>query len=135
MNHSHLAAVARGDQPAQIVFQNVSIINVFDRSIQKGNLAIDSGKIIGMGPYKGIQEIDCTNLYLAPGFIDGHVHIESSMLTPTEFSKIVIPKGTTTIIADPHEIVNVSGEQGLRFMIESAKRKIQGQGERYLEGT
>ncbi len=112
---------ARGDQKTSLVLKNGKIINIFSGEIEELDIAIEDGKIIGIGTYKGVKEIDLKGLYVAPGLIDGHVHIESSMLTPPQFAKIVLPKGTTTIIADPHEIANVSGVSGIEFMLKSSE--------------
>ena len=114
--------VARGDKKADLVLKNCQIINVFSGKIEKGDNAISDGIIMGIGEYKGEVEFDVKGKYVAPGFIDGHVHIESSMLTPPQFAKIVMPKGTTTVVADPHEIANVSGIEGIKYMLESSKR-------------
>ena len=112
---------ARGEQKASLVLKNGRIINVYSGEIEELDIAIEDGKIIGIGTYNGIKEIDLKKMYVAPGLIDGHVHIESSMLTPPQFAKIVLPKGTTTIIADPHEIANVSGVPGIEFMLKSSE--------------
>lgn len=112
---------ARGLKKAQFVLKNCKIINVFTNEIEFGDIAIDNGIILGTGFYQGIVEYDVKGLYVAPGFIDGHVHIESSMVTPPEFAKLVIPHGTTTVIADPHEIANVSGKDGILFMLDSSE--------------
>jgi adenine deaminase len=113
--------IARGLEQADLVLKNATIVNVFDHSLEVADIAISDGLILGIGSYNGQTEVDCTNRYVAPGFIDGHVHIESSMLTPSEFSKLIIPKGTTRVIADPHEIANVKGVKGLGFMLKSSK--------------
>lgn len=113
--------VARGDKKADLVLKNCQIINVFNGKIEKGDIAISDGIIMGIGDYEGEVEFDVKGKYVAPGFIDGHVHIESSMLTPPQFAKIVMPKGTTTVVADPHEIANVSGIEGIKYMLESSK--------------
>ncbi|MFU8785852.1 MAG: adenine deaminase [Candidatus Izemoplasmataceae bacterium] len=112
---------ARGLEKAELVLKNGRIINVYTNEIETGDIAIENGMIIGIGNYDGIKEINMKNHYIAPGLIDGHVHIESSMLTPAEFAKLIVPKGTTTIIADPHEIANVSGVEGIKFMLENSK--------------
>ena len=114
--------VARGEKKADLVLKNCNVINVFNGQIEKGDIAISGGIIMGIGNYKGEVEFDVKGKYVAPGFIDGHVHIESSMLTPPQFAKIVMPKGTTTVVADPHEIANVSGIDGIKYMLESSKR-------------
>ncbi len=120
MDTIKLAKVARGDAIADLVLKNCKIINVFTREIEIGDIAITDGKIVGIGEYQGKEELDLKNRFVAPGFIDGHVHIESSMLTPPQFAKIIVPKGTTSIIADPHEIANVSGIEGIKYMIFSS---------------
>lgn len=118
----NLIIKAKGTINPQLVLKNVNIINVFTAEIIKGDIAIDAGKIVGIGKYTGEVEIDLDGKYVSPGFIDSHVHIESSMSTPTEFAKAVIPRGITTIISDPHEIANVKGLDGIRYMIEDSKR-------------
>ena len=112
--------IALGIEKAEIVLKNCRMVNVFNHEIEEVDIAINQGIIVGIGKYEGIYEKDMKMSYVSPGFIDGHVHIESSMLTPSEFSKIIIPKGTTRIIADPHEIANVLGVKGLGFMFKSS---------------
>lgn len=114
--------IARGHKKAELVLKNCQIVNVFTGTIEVGDIAIDKGIIVGIGQYEGITEVDYTGSTVCPGFIDGHVHIESSLLTPAGFSRAVIPQGTTTVVADPHEIANVCGLDGISFMLESAKR-------------
>lgn len=106
---------------ADIVFKNAHVVDIFCHRILTCDVAVSQGYIVGLGSYDGNQEIEATNQYLMPSFIDSHIHIESSMLCPDEYAKIVAPKGVTTIIADPHEIANVCGEDGLIFMLQSAK--------------
>ncbi|QGU94734.1 adenine deaminase [Clostridium bovifaecis] len=115
---------ALGDKKADIVLKNAFIINVFDGSIECGDIAINDDIIVGIGEYYGDKEIDCTGYYVAPGFIDTHVHIESSKVTPEVFSRILIKRGVTTCIADPHEISNVLGTDGIDFMIQNSKRSV-----------
>ncbi len=122
MKTIELVKVAVGEKPADLVLKNCNIINVFTGKTEKGDIAINDGIIVGIGNYSGNVEHDLKNRFVSPGFIDGHVHIESSMLTPTQFAKIVMPKGTTTVIADPHEIANVSGIEGIKYMLESAEK-------------
>lgn len=114
-------AVASKQAPADTVIRNGRIIDVFNLEIIHGDIAIVDGVIVGIGEYEGKQIIDATNRYVCPAFIDGHVHIESSMVTPSEFAKVVLPHGVTTVIADPHEIGNVSGTEGLSFMLEDSE--------------
>ena len=116
-----LLAIARGEELADLVIKNAKIINVYTKDIDTGNLAIANGVIIGIGDYQGKEEIDLLGYYLAPGFIDGHVHIESSMLTPNNYARAVLKRGTTSVVADCHEIANVLGETGIDFMLETAK--------------
>jgi adenine deaminase len=122
MGYSNFMKVASGLKKAELVLKNAQIINVFNASIEMGDIAIQDGMIAGIGWYSGIKEIDLKNRYVCPGFIDGHVHIESSMLVPHQFAALVMPFGTTSVIADPHEIANVSGMEGIRFMLNSAKQ-------------
>ena len=119
--HVKELAVARGIQKADLVLKNARIINVFTEAIEEGDIAICEGRIVGIGQYEGEMEFDCTGKYVAPGFIDGHIHLESSMLKPVEFAKAVIPHGTTAVITDPHEIANVSGLEGIEYMLEASE--------------
>ncbi|AZU62105.1 adenine deaminase [Neobacillus mesonae] len=107
--------------PAELVIKNAKIIDVFNQEIMEADIAVEGGVIVGIGEYEGKNVIDAGGKYLAPGFIDGHVHIESAMVTPPEFAKVVLPHGVTTIIADPHEIANVSGLDGIKFMLDSSE--------------
>lgn len=111
---------AGGRKKAELVLKNCQIINVFTTEIEQGDIAIENGQIVGIGKYKGMNIIDMKGAYVAPGFIDGHVHIESSMMVPHEFAKLVLPCGTTSVIADPHEIANVLGVKGIDYMMNSA---------------
>ena len=110
---SRLIPAARSGKP-DFVIRDARVINVFTNEITETNVAIADGTIIGVGNYSCEREYNAHGAYLAPGFIDGHVHIESSMVTPASFAQVILPKGTTTIIADPHEIANVAGKEGLR---------------------
>lgn len=113
--------VAMGKVKAQLVFKNINVINVFTEEIYKADVAIHDGYIAGIGEYSGAVELDLEGKYICPGFIDGHVHIESSMVTPAEFARAVMPRGTTTIIADPHEIANVKGIAGIKYIIDGSE--------------
>jgi len=101
------------------VFKNVQLINVFTGEILPTDLAVHGGKVVGWGNYQGREEIDLAGRYICPGFIDGHVHLESSLVVPAEFARAVVPLGTTTVIADPHEIANVCGLDGIRYLMEA----------------
>jgi adenine deaminase len=114
-------SVARGIEKADLVLKNAYIVNVFSENIEHADVAITNGMIVGIGEYEGIEEVDCTGKFVAPGFIDGHIHLESSMLKPVEFAKAVLPHGTTAVIADPHEIANVCGLDGIEYMMEATK--------------
>ncbi|QVK18793.1 adenine deaminase [Mycoplasmatota bacterium] len=116
--------VAMARRKADIVLKNASIINVFTQTIDKGDIAISQDTIIGIGKYEGICEMDCAGLFVTPGFIDAHVHIESSMVTPEIFSQIVIKRGVTTVVADPHEIANVLGNKGIKFMLHNSSYSV-----------
>jgi adenine deaminase len=113
---------AAGRVSADMVIKNCKIIDVYNASIIEGqSIAITDGYIVGIGDYQGKHIIDAQGRYAAPGFIDGHIHIESSYVTPEEIGRLLVPHGTTTIIADPHEIVNVCGLSGLNYMLEAAR--------------
>lgn len=113
--------IAAGRIQPSLVLKNGKIINVFSGEILEDDIAIDEGEIVGIGNYEGIEEIDLKGKYVSPGFIDSHVHIESSMVTPSEFAKVVVPRGTTSIIADPHEIANVCGIDGIEYILEASE--------------
>jgi len=122
MSLSDLIAVARGDKAADLVLKNAGIINVFTTGIEKGNVAIYDGRIAGIGDYTKAKEvIDLKGDYLSPGFINGHIHIESSMLHPAQYARAVVPHGVTSISTDLHEITNVSGFDGIRFVMDCAR--------------
>lgn len=113
------AELAAGKRTCSLVLKNCKIINVFNGKIIESNLAIDNGKIIGIGNYEGDTVIDLNWKYVAPGLIDAHMHMESTLVTPDQMARIIVPRGTTTVIADPHEIANVSGIAGIQYMIDS----------------
>ena len=116
-----LIDVAAGRKKADLVIKNANIVNVLTEEIYEGDVAIFKDRIAGIGNYNGIEEIDASNLYAVPGLIDGHTHIEMSMLSVTEFARIVVPKGTTSVVEDPHEIANVLGKDGIKVLLEEAK--------------
>ena len=113
----HSAHTINRTHIVDLVLKNANIINVFTHEIEIADVAIRDGIIIGIGQYDGVDQIDCTGKYICPGFIDGHIHIESSMVTPSEFERAILPHGTTAIVTDPHEIVNVAGCDGLDYML------------------
>lgn len=122
METEKLLLVSRGAEPADLVFRNAKLVNVFSNEVYLTDVAIKEDRIAGIGKgYVGVKEIDLDGKYLCPGFIDAHVHIESSMVPPREFARVVIPHGVTTVISDPHEIANVLGLEGIRFMLQDAK--------------
>lgn len=113
---------ARGLEKADLVIKNANIINVLSEEIHKGDIAISDGIVVGIGEnYSGEKEIDINGAFVSPAFIDGHVHLESSMMLPCEFAKAIVPCGTTTVIIDPHEISNVLGLHGISYMHEAVK--------------
>ncbi len=117
-----LVPVALGTQPADTILRNARIVNVYTGRIETGNIALFRKRIAGIGDYEDAREtLDLKGHYVVPGFIDAHLHIESSMVSPREFARAVLSRGTTTIIADPHEITNVLGIDGLDYMIKSTE--------------
>lgn len=117
-----LIDVAAGREPADLVLKNANVIDVYQAQTISGDLAIVDGKIAGIsGEYHGKETVDLKGKFVAPGFIDPHIHVESSYVTPEEFGRLLVPHGTTTVLADPHEIVNVLGLSGLDYMVEAAK--------------
>ncbi len=121
MNLPEIIRVARGDAPAELLLRNTRLVNVFAGEIENADIAIAGGRIAGVGPgYTAMDEIDLAGAFVAPGFIDAHVHVESSMVTTTQFARAVLPRGTTTVVTDPHEIANVHGLQGIHYMLHAA---------------
>lgn len=115
-------AAARGDIPADLLFVNGQVVNVFSGAIERTTVAIHEGLIVGLGAgYQGKQTIDLGGAYLVPGLIDAHVHIESSLCTPPQFARAIVPHGVTTIVTDPHEIANVAGVPGIRYMAAASR--------------
>jgi len=119
-----LIDVAAGRVLADLVIKGCMVIDVYNAAVIKGDIAICEGLIAGVGQYSGCREIDANGLFAAPGFIDSHIHIESSYVSPEELGRLIVPHGTTTIIADPHEITNVCGLSGLEYMIEASKGSV-----------
>lgn len=116
-----LILTAKGAVEADVVIKNCKVVNVFTGEIQEGDIAISGDQIAGVGQYQGKVEVDAGGRYAAPGFIDSHIHIESSYVSPEELGRLLVPHGGCTIIADPHEIVNVMGIEALDYMMEAAK--------------
>lgn len=122
MNLSHFLPIARGDEPADLALRNGRVINVFTGEIIETDVAITGDTIVGLGAdYEAQEEIDLGGRYVCPGLIDAHVHIESSMVTPPQFARAVVPRGTTTVVTDPHEIANVAGADGIRYMLAASE--------------
>lgn len=124
MDRQRLIQVARGECPADLVLTNTRIVNVFSGEIESRNVAISQGHIAGFDDYDAIRTMDMDGSLLAPGFIDPHVHIESAMACISEFTRAILPLGTTSVIADPHEIANVLGLSGIRYMLNSAEGQL-----------
>ncbi len=115
--------IASGRRRADTVLKNAQVINVFTEEVYMANIAISDGYVAAVSEfeYEGEREVDLNGAYVAPGLIDGHVHIESAMVTPAEFAKTILPRGTTSIVADPHEIANVCGIKGIEYMLEASE--------------
>jgi len=123
MDPRRLLAAARGDESSDLLLENARLVNVFTAEIYETAVAISGSRIAGLGPgYRAKRSIDLEGRFVAPGLIDAHVHIESSMVPPRAFARLVLPRGVTTVVADPHEIANVRGLEGIRFMLESARK-------------
>jgi adenine deaminase len=120
MNLTEIIKAARGEKPADLLIANARIVNVFTGEIVNGSVAISDGYFVGFGVYDAAETLDVNHRFVAPGFIDPHVHIESSMACPTEFARAVMVRGTTCVAADPHEIANVMGVEGIKYMLRSA---------------
>lgn len=115
-------SIARGDEPADVVLRNGRVVNVYTGEIIKTDIALTGDTIVGLGSeYRGVEEVDLGDRYICPGLIDAHVHIESSMVTPYQFARAVVPRGTTTVVTDPHEIANVAGVAGIQYMLAASE--------------
>jgi len=123
MNLTETIKAAHGEKPVDLLLTNTQIVNVFAGEIVFDAIAISDGVIVGFGPYEAKDVVDLKGRYVAPGFIDGHVHIESSMTCISEFARAVVVHGTTTVAADPHEIANVLGSKGIEYMLQSAEQQ------------
>lgn len=123
MKRDDIIAFARGDKPVDLLLTHARIINVFSGDIVEDSIAIAGGRIVGIGDYQAEQVRDLSGRFVAPGFIDPHVHIESSMACVSQFARAVLPHGTTSVMADPHEIANVFGAMGIEYMLKSAEKQ------------
>ncbi len=120
---ARLIAVAKGDQPADLILANARVVNTFTGEVMPGNVAISGDRIAGVGDYNSAkQTLDFSGRYLAPGFIDGHVHLESSMLDVGQYAQAVVPRGTSAIVTDLHEIANVCGIEGMRYVLDCVRQ-------------
>ena len=116
-----LTAIARGDTPADMVIKNGLIVDLFNGRIIRADVAIYKDTIAGIGSYRGKKSIDAQRCYLLPGFIDGHLHLESTMLSPSEFTKVSLAHGTTAVVIDPHEVANVAGIAGIKYILKATE--------------
>src|ERR1051325_10450357 len=114
-------SIARGERPAERGFKNANLVNVLSGEIYRTDVAVEDGRVVGLGDYEGKEVIDLKGAYIAPSLIDGHFHVESSMLTAAEFVRAVVPHGTGAVVIDPHEYANVLGLDGIRYVLESSK--------------
>lgn len=120
---SHLISVAKGELPADLLLANAKVVNIFTGEIQSGNVAICDDRIAGVGDYQQAKQVlDLDGKYLAPGLINGHTHLESSMLDIGQYARAVVPRGTLAVVTDLHEIANVSGLDGMRYVLNYARR-------------
>src|ERR687895_2626277 len=111
-------AVARGDEPADLVVSGGRVFSVFTREWLEAEVAVADGYVAGLGGYEGRETLDASGRYIVPGFIDAHMHLESSKLLVDEFARLVLPLGTTAVVADPHEIANVLGTDGVHWLAD-----------------
>ena len=117
----HKLSVARGEEPAESLFKNAQLVNVFSGEIYRTDVAVDDGRVVGIGEYDAREIIDLEGAYLAPSLIDGHFHVESTMVTVPEFARAVVPHGTGAMVIDPHEFTNVLGKEGIQYVLEVSK--------------
>ena len=121
LKKQRIIAAAAGREPADLVLKNATFVNVFSNELSNMDIAVTEGLIVGMGSYHGREEVNCTGKIVLPGFLDAHIHLESSLVSPTEFVKAVLPHGTTTVVTDPHEIANVMGTDGIEYMLQATE--------------
>ncbi len=116
-----IIAVARGEAPADLLLRDAQLVNVCSGEIHPADVALYDGRIVGFGEYEARETLDLKGHYLCPGFIDAHIHLESSMVAPPQFARAVLPRGTTAVVSDPHEIANVLGVEGIRYMLDASQ--------------
>ena len=121
MDLSHRIAVAMGQEPVDLLLTNCRVVNVFSGTIHNDSIAIKDGRIVGFGEYESNKIVDVENRYVCPGFIDGHIHLESSMLSVPELARNLAPLGTTAVVTDPHELANVHGLDGIKYILDSSE--------------
>jgi len=121
LKKQRIIAAAAGREPADLVLKNATYVNVFSNELCTDDIAVAEGLIVGMGKYHGQKEVDMTGQIVLPGFLDAHIHLESSLVSPREFVKAVLPHGTTTVVTDPHEIANVMGTDGIEYMLQATE--------------
>lgn len=117
----HKLAVARGEAPAELLFKSAQLVNVFSGEIYPASVAVDDGRVVGIGDYEAYEVVDLNGAYLAPSLIDGHFHVESSMVTLPELARVIVPHGTGAMVIDPHEFTNVLGKEGIQYAIDASK--------------
>ncbi len=121
LKKQRIVRVASGREPADLVLKNATYLDVFTSELVQGDIAVAEGLIVGMGSYQGREECDVSGKLVLPGFIDAHIHLESSLASPREFVRAVLPHGTTTVVTDPHEITNVMGTDGIDYMLQATE--------------
>src|SRR5579884_1478776 len=117
---SQWVAIARGDQPAELVLKGGRVLSVFTGEVFEADVAIAGGHVVGVGSYEGGETVDVSAKYLVPGFVDAHCHIESSKLNVDEFARAILPRGTTAVVVDPHELANVLGIRGIEYVLDAS---------------
>jgi adenine deaminase len=120
-SRQRLLAAARGERPVDLLLRNAKRVNVFTGEIEEGHVAVFEGRVAGFGDFEAQETIDLEGRYLSPGLMDGHMHLESSMVTPAQYARAVVPLGTTTVVADPHEMANVLGLEGIRYILDTTE--------------
>ncbi len=118
---AHIIAAARGDEPCDLLLKNAKLVNVLSGEIHDAHVAVAGGRVAGFGDYAAAEVVDLRGAYLCPGLMDAHVHLESSMVTVPEFARAVVPRGVTAVITDPHEMANVLGLEGVRYMLKTSE--------------